>query len=296
VTCVWPADTACCPEWEEYPVEVRASALITATDLLWTLSGRQFTGIPLGEAFPDEAAQGALVAAGYTLENCYTILRPCKEHCGTACCDTCGWPGSAAGAGWYSPWMPYIQGGQWFNATCDTCQDSCQCGAPLDELNLPGPVADVKTVWVDGAVFTDWVLYAPNRLMRTDGEPWPECQHLDRDLTEEGTWAVQYAQGVPVPEGGKRAAGQLACDFARLCAGDKRCRIPANVVSVTREGVSYDLDPTSFYTAGLTGIPAVDLWLSSVNPGHNRRASGVYTPQTVGRRDWVRRQPGEVTP
>ncbi|MGW0681816.1 hypothetical protein ACWD2L_00440 [Streptomyces sp. NPDC002754] len=293
MTCIWPADMSCCEEWSSYPVEVRASALITASDILWALSGRVFTGEPLSSAFtPEEIAE--LEALGYT-DGCSTILRPCKQHCGSPC-DTCGWPGDLYGANWYAPWAPYMDNGRWFNATCGTCGDRCQCGTGLDVLALPGPVAKVNAVYVDGTVFTDWALYNADMLVRTDGEQWPGCQSLDKDLTEEGTWGVDYTRGVPVPEGGKRAVAQLACDFARLCAGDKRCRIPANVVAVTRDGVSYDLDPTSFYAEGKTSIPAVDIWLASVNPKHIPRPFGVYTPQTVRRDGYVRRQPGEVTP
>lgn len=292
MTCVWPADLSCC-DWDSYDVQVRASALVAATEILWALSGRVFAGEPMADAFTaDEMTE--LKIAGYT-PDCSTILRPCKQHCGTAC-DMCGWPGPIAGPSWYTPWMPYLRDGTWFNASCGSCGDLCQCGAPLDELELPGPVAKVNAVYIDGAVFTEWALYNSDTLVRTDGEDWPGCQHLDRELTDEGTWAVDYVRGVPVPEGGKRAAGLLACELAKLCTGDKTCRIPANVTSVTRDGVSFTFDPNEFYAQGKTGIPAIDLWLSAVNPGHMREPSGVYTPQTLRRRGWQRRQPGEVRP
>jgi hypothetical protein len=287
MTCIWPADTGCCSDdWDDYPAELRATALVSASEILWRLTGRVFAGVPLSTAFTaDEISE--LENSGYT-PDCSTILRPCKDHC-TSTCGTC--EGNS-----YSTWTPYLLGGQWYNVTCGTCGDGCQCGTPLDEVELPGPVAQVNTVWIDGEVFNDWALYNANLLMRTDGEPWPGCQDLAADLTEIDTWAVDYTRGAPVPADGRRAAGVLACELAKLCTGDKRCRIPSNVVSVTRDGVSYDLDPTSFYTNGLTGIPQVDLFISSVNPGHNRRPSGVYTPQTIRRDGYVRRQPGEVTP
>lgn len=293
MTCVLPADMSCCGEWAEYPVELRASALTAASETLWRLTGRVFAMVPLSTAFtPEEVTE--LESLGYT-DDCSAILRPCKQHCGSAC-DTCGWPGDPYGAGWYTPWVPYLDAGVWFNASCGTCGDTCQCGAGLDVLELPGPVAQVNTVWIDGAVFEAWALYNANMLVRTDGEQWPACQNLDRDLTEDGTWGVDYTRGIPWPVGGRRAVGALACEFARLCSGDKRCRIPANVVSVTRDGVSYDLDPTTYYENGLTSLPEVDLFVSSVNPKHIARPFGVYTPQTIRRDGYVRRQPGEVTP
>ncbi|MFJ8934028.1 hypothetical protein ACIRLA_46435 [Streptomyces sp. NPDC102364] len=290
MTCIWPAATGCCSDdWEQYPPGLRASALIAATDILWALSGRVFTGVPLSDAFTEEE-MAQLEDAGYT-PDCSTLLRPCQSHC-TAGCDVCAANGIAA-----TTWTPFLAGGQWYNLTCGTCGDGCQCGTPLDELELPGPVAKVNTVWIDGAEFTNWALYNSNLLMRTDGEPWPGCQRLDLDLTEPDTWAVDYVRGVPVPEGGKRAAGILACEFAKACTGDKRCRIPANVSQVTRDGVAYTFDPTTFYDNGKTGIPEVDLWLSAVNPHHSVRPSGVYTPELVARRrGYQRRQPGEVRP
>lgn len=294
MTCIWPADTSCCSEWDTYPAEQRAAALVSASDILFRLTGRVFTGVPLSEAFTaDEMTE--LEAAGYTAD-CSTILRPCRQHAPSGC-DVCG---PVSPAGWpygTGAFIPYMDGGQWFNAACGTCGDTCQCGADVDEIELPGPVAQVNAVYIDGAVFTDWALYNENSLVRTDpGGTWPKCQNLALDLTEAGTWGVDYVRGLPVPADGRRAVGTLACELARLCTGDKRCRIPANVTSVVRDGVSYTFDPGEFYTAGLTGIPSIDLFISSVNPGHNRRPSGVYTPATLARRDWIRRQPGEVTP
>lgn len=292
MTCIWPADTTCCPEWDTYDVQLRAVALVSASDVLWRLTGRIFSGVPMEDAFTPEEMD-TLIDAGYT-PDCSTIIRPCRKH---DPCDTCGMVTN--GAGWAygtGAFIPYLDGGQWFNAVCGRCGDTCQCGADVDQIELPGPVAQINTVWVDGEVFNDWALYNSNILIRTDGEQWPACQDLAADLTAEGTWGVDYQRGIPVPADGRRAAGILACEFARLCAGDKRCRIPAQVTQVTREGVSYTIDPNEFFTVGLTGIPQVDLFISSVNPGHNRRPSGVYTPDTVTRKPWMRRQPGEVTP
>jgi hypothetical protein len=292
MTCVWPVDPAsCCTGWDDYSLPVRAAARITATEILFALSGRQFTGISLASAFPGDGA--ALEEAGYTLDGCTITVRPCRQHSGTAC-DSCGWPGSRTGSSWYAPWIPYLHDGTWYNASCGACGDTCACDGTLDELVLPGPVSSVSRVVVDGALFTDWALYDTATLVRTDGEPWPRCQNLGANLSDAGTWAVEYVRGLPVPVGGERAAGILACELAKACTGQK-CRIPANVTEVTRDGVSYTFDPTVYYQSGLTGIPEVDLWLNAVNPGHNRRPSGIYSPQTITS-DRVRRTPKEVWP
>lgn len=290
MTCILPADTSCCPEWSDYPVELRASALVAASELLWRLTGRAFAMVPLSTAFTAEEMT-ELEAAGYT-DGCSTILRPCRQHCQSAC-DLCGY-----GTDWADgpSFMPYLAAGQWYNLAC--CGDGCQCGNPLDEIELPGPVAQVNHVWVDGEEITDWALYNANILVRTNPDDgWPGCQRLDQDLTEVDTWAVDYTRGLPWPAGGRRVVGVLACEFARLCAGDKRCRIPANVTQVTRDGVSYNIDASAFIEQGLTGFaPEVDLFISSINPDRLRRPSGVYTPQTLRRDGYIRRQPPEVMP
>lgn len=292
MVCVWPLDpSSCCPDWDDYDPGTRASAWITASQILWSLSGRRFVGVPLADEYDGLYTP----TAGWDDTGCTTTLRPCRQHTGIAC-DTCGWPGMGAGIGWYGgpAFIPYLAGGQWYNATCGTCGTTCDCDGTLDRLELPGPVAAVGAVYIDGEIFTDWSLYNSETLIRTDGEPWPRCQNLAADLTEAGTWAVEYVRGIPVPVGGRRAAAILACELAKACTGQK-CRIPANVTEVTRNGVSFTFDPTVYYTSGLTGIPEVDLWLSATNPGRNRRSSAVYTPHTLTR-DNVRRQPGEVTP
>lgn len=72
--------------------------------------------------------------------------------------------------------------------------------------------------------------------------------------------------GTPVPGGVGVLVGTLAKEFLDACSGGK-CRLPRRVQQVSRQGVSYQMvDPTDIYRSGLTGIPEIDIWLSSVNP------------------------------
>lgn len=74
---------------------------------------------------------------------------------------------------------------------------------------------------------------------------------------------IRYVRGVPLPAGGANAAGRLASQVFFNCTGDKRCRLPQNVRSVTRQGVSADFTPPE---DGKTGLQDVDMWVQSVNP------------------------------
>jgi len=117
-------------------------------------------------------------------------------------------------------------------------------------------------------------------------ECWPTCQDMSLPPTEPNTFEVTYLRGKPVPEYGLWAAGLLACELIKACASpgeDCLCRLPANVQSVVREGVSIDLEAFRLGGAGdplfgRTGIPEVDLWLSTVNPNRLTSRARAYSP------------------
>ena len=126
-----------------------------------------------------------------------------------------------------------------------------------------------------------------NRLIRTDGGTWPTCQNLENLIQPRrrwphearGTFAIQYWRGLPVPPGGRRAVAMLACELWKACTGDRSCRLPQHVQSITREGVQYQLvDPTDYTKGGRTGLPDVDMWLAQVNPHGMRAQPAVYSP------------------
>ena len=94
-----------------------------------------------------------------------------------------------------------------------------------------------------------------------------------------GSFAVQYWRGTPVPPGGRRAVSMLACELWKACTGDKTCRLPQHVQSVTREGVQYTMvDPTDHTAGGKTGLPDVDMWINQVNPKGMKQQVGVWSP------------------
>lgn len=253
--CDWPLDVTCVPAWAETPPNVQVAATEWATFILWALTGRQYGG-------------------------CQYTVRPCGPTCGMLQ-RYLTWPvnaASASGAGY--PWMiPWIDNGLWRNCGC---AGGCSC-APRCQVALPGSVATVDEVRVDGVVLDpsayrlDSVGTQP-MLVRIDGECWPECQDLDLPLTEPGTFAVTFTAGKAVPVAGQIAAGKLAGEFAKACVGAE-CALPQQLASLSRNGVEVTVvDPTLLLENGLTGIADVDLFIRSVNPTGRRTRTRVLSP------------------
>jgi hypothetical protein len=91
---------------------------------------------------------------------------------------------------------------------------------------------------------------------------------------------LSYRFGTTVTAAAKRAVIQLAHELwleAHPELGE--CQLPQRTSSVNREGIAYTIfDPQEYLSQGRTGLPSVDLWISSVNPVRAYRPAGVYTP------------------
>ena len=255
--CAWTIDTSCCPGWDEFTPEQQATATDWATGILDALTGRQFAQCPV-------------------------VIRPCGKRC--------GWYGgyltfpvnSAQASGLGAPWMtPYIGvGGVWRNCGC---AGPCSCRARC-EAYIPGPIAEIIEVKVDGVILDPAayrldVTQAGPVLVRTDGDCWPECQDMDLSDDEPGTWSVQYRPGSPLPRIGQLAAGELACEFAKACAGADGCALPSQLISMSRNGVDIQMaDPNTMLENGFTGLPNVDLFVKTVNPHKLMQRPRVLSP------------------
>ena len=109
------------------------------------------------------------------------------------------------------------------------------------------------------------------------GTPWTPCNV-----------EITYSYGIPVPTAGKMAARKLAIEFARLWSGDEDCELPQRVTSVSRQGVSYTiLDNQEFIDELRTGLYEIDLFLKVVNPDNARRKSKVFSPDQPRARKYV---------
>lgn len=246
----WPLDTSCLPaDWVEPYTADQLAAMNVATEILWRLTAGQFG-------------------------TCSITLRPCSQKC------------TDFPSGLFGPYnglpVPFVNGGEWFNMGC-LCRSKCGCG-PICEIKLPGPVNSITEIRIDGLVVnpsTYWVHNA-RRLVRKQPDCWPECQHMDRPITDEGTFSITYVRGEPVPPGGRRAVSYYAVELWKACGNAKGCRLPQRVREITREGISMTLlDPMEFLDEGLVGLPEVDTWLRSVNPTGRRSQSRVYSPDSA---------------
>ncbi|MFG2225386.1 hypothetical protein [Streptomyces sp. NPDC048644] len=176
-----------------------------------------------------------------------------------------------------------LDGGRWYNRPCDCGPSGCSC-VPLCVIDLPGPVHEVLEVRQDGQIVdaSGYVLHrtpSGGRLVRIDGECWPDCQRLDRPDTEPDTLSVRYLRGLDVPAAGRRAAGQLACEIDRLCHGAPgSCALPTGTKSVTREGVTYEVVPPGSWPETLEAhLPQAWAWVQLVNPARVRQFGAVFS-------------------
>jgi hypothetical protein len=252
----WPVDTSCLGDtWEGYSAETQATAILLAVETLRALTA-------------------------YRVGGCPVTVRPCLTqwpYIGT-------WLAFPAGAGWSSTtaWQPYYYAGQWTNIACG-CPGVCTCLPDRRaQVTLEG-VGRVTEVKVDGAVLdpTAWKVIDGNVLVRTDGGLWPTCQDLMLDDDQPDTFAVTYTPGANPGRLGGVAAGRLAGEYALLCEG-RACRLPSNVRTVARNGVTLDL-ATEAWPNGLTGLRDVDVFIRRWNPHALRTASVSYNVDTMRR-------------
>lgn len=225
-------------------------AVSMATRVLWSLTGRQFG-------------------------TCTTTLRPCRTDC------TEGWPGG----GWDMWSMPttygygYLDGMYWYPLGCGGCNTgACGCDT-VSETRLPDGVSSIVQVKVDGSPLATGAYRVDNNrlLVRTDGQAWPRCNNLSKNDTQTGTWSVTAVYGQEVPDGGKVAAGELACEILKAMRGEE-CRLPAGVTQLVRQGVTISVpDFGDILMHGRTGLYLCDMFIMSENPKHLRQRGRVYS-------------------
>lgn len=240
--CEWTIDTGCCSDWDTYSTEVKQAATDYATTVLWAATGRRF-GL------------------------CTKVVRPC----GRQCSDETG--GNVYGWWWSDGvWLPYIFDGVWRNCWCGCNGLAGCCGCNVDcQVYLEGPVNSIISVTVDGETIDPNTYRVDNGvwLVRThdesDEDCWPQFQNFNKS-SGEGTFVVSYLKGLAVPTALQRAAGELACEYAKACVGAV-CRLPGRVTNLARQGVSISMvEVDVLLEKGLTGIATVDQVIRTFNP------------------------------
>lgn len=256
-TCGWTIDTTCCPDWATYSPAVQAAATSQAVNLLDRLTAYQFGQCPI-------------------------TVRPCNSRC-QGFTGYMTWPvGQPGSNGSGMPWMiPFVDNGIWRNCGCT---GGCSCNARC-EIDMTGPVAAIVEITIDGVIL-DPSAYRLDRvpgrgavLVRTDGDCWPECQDMNVDSGEVGSFTVEYRPGRALPADAPLYVGMLACEFAKACSGGGDCALPQQLQSLSRDGVDLQVvDPSILPEAILTGIAAVDRFVRSVNPSNLRQRARVLSP------------------
>lgn len=223
-------------------------AVSMATRVLWKLSGMQFG-------------------------TCSITLRPCRREC----YGEWPWGWNEWNSGWRGSevWTGFRY---WFPFSCGACTSGCSC-TEVSEVVLPTPVNEITSVLVDGAELPTTSYRVDNNrlLVRTDGQRWPQCNDLNKDDTEAGTWSVTANYGQGVPDSARMAMGELACEIVKAGKGED-CRLPPGVVSLARQGVTIQYpDVGQLLKDGRTGLYLVDMFLAAENPNGLKQRARFYS-------------------
>ena len=184
-------------------------------------------------------------------------VRPCGRSCGIR------QYGYIAGPGFH----PYLtETGQYANCFCNA---GCDCD-DSGSIWLHPPVGEIIEVSIDGTTLAaeNYSVVNGTDLVRTDGRQWPSCSK---------TFLVTYRQGYPIDQLGQFAGGVLAHEFYKASINDNKCRLPSNVTSISRAGVSMQMS-TGLFPDGLTGIREVDAFVRQWNPNGLKARPSVWSP------------------
>lgn len=233
--------------------EFAYEACKTASNLLWAMSGRKFSGVT-------------------TVTERYV----------------CAQRSYRLGAS-HKTYQPVILNGDIYNIPTEEFDDFSDIVSdgmsPNSRIKLRGrPVTKIHTIRTRSGDIVDpsaYYLVDHSTIQAAAGIPWTPCNI-----------EVTYSYGNYPPTSGKMAARTLAIEFAKLWSGDDDCALPQRVTSISRQGVSYTLlDSQDFIEELKTGIYAVDLFLKSVNPDKARARSRVFSPDVPRGRRYTPKPP-----
>jgi hypothetical protein len=233
--------------------EFALEAAQTASYLLWTMSGRKFSGL-------------TTVTERYVCaKRAYRMGASSKNYYAT------------------------LINGEAFNIPISDFDQYAELVAdglsPESRIKMRGrPIVKVHTIRTrDGRIIDPAGYYVVDRstIQASAGVPWTPCNI-----------EVTYTYGTEVPVAGKMAARTLAIEFAKLWSDDETCQLPQRVTSIARQGVTYTLlDSQDFIAEVRTGVYAIDLFLKAVNPVGAKAKSRVFSPDVPRGRTYNRRPP-----
>lgn len=234
-------DVAACCSVETSDGSVFDTVAISASQLLFELSGRLFPG-PLGP-------------------------KKVRPDC-TGC--TCGYQVTSGG---------YVIEGMW-SSLCCFCGVQCEpsiiklAGYPVRNIT------EVKIDGVAINPSGNYRLHKHRYAMRTDGLRWPVRQDLTLQDSEEHTFSISYTYGQSPPQLGVDAAAQLACEMYKACSG-VACALPTGTIREVRQNLTIEKSAfiSWGYNRGWkTGLSLVDAFLAAYNPTGMRRQPTFWAP------------------
>lgn len=247
--------------WQPSPDELAvlcAQSAMAASEILFALSGRQFTGL---------CGPVMVRPVNRPVDQDQRMTGPWGP-----------WSGTWGGFSGIGPGIPM------------TVSHYGPSHPPEIELGVY-PVRQITLVKIDGVTIpsAEYELRDHRTLVRirptastgsTERYGWPTSQVPDLPDTEPGTFSVSYTYGQPPPEAGRIAAVKLG-EFLLLPQLGDTSQYPKRVTNVTRQGVSAQVASVQdALKDGSLGIWEVDAFLLAVNPGRLRRQATVFSPDT----------------
>lgn len=262
------------PEVQAYVAQTEADATLPklepwmlnaaarfASEILYSLSGRQFSGL----------------ARTY----CRPVARP--E----------GWDARSWGAGTFSSyWDSWGGGFSMGYGAASAPALGYHLGAHYPaEVALNYPVQYIESIKIDGTTIPpdeyrvdDYRLLVRTKptagATPTARSGWPHWQALWLPDTEEQTFSVTYWYGAAPPQAGVTAAEVFATELALDMVGADN-RLPARITTITRQGETAAVtDSLESLQQGWTGIPICDYFIFANNPHRLARRGSVWSPDT----------------
>lgn len=212
----------------------------------------------------------------YRIAVCPITVRPCAaRHAPSG-----SWIAAPVGGGHFP--VKSTPTGLLVYGACGCSSNECACTA-LSAITLPPPVGGVEAVRMDGELI-DPERYRVHGLSLVSLDPemtWPAEQDLRVAADEPGAFSVTYWRGAKPNALLNYAAGILANEFYLAMSSSPKCRLPGGVRTVSRQGVTYDVD-TTLFDGGYTRIREVDAVIRLYNPNRLTAPSRVVSPD-VGR-------------
>jgi len=239
--------------------------IVAASQILWTLTGRQYDGL------------------------CTATIRPSHEVCtcsGGCSAHSWGWPGLG---GFWGYGGTFLIGPPWGGLGYGWGSQGQILGCSW-EILLGSNAREITSIKIDGVEVdsTTYRLDPGGRLIRVQPDPngvplwWPCCESPAAPSGAPGTFEVTFTYGFDPPQMVVLAAAVLAGEMA-LGANPSTaavCKLPRHVQTMTRQGVTatFVTDVSTILDKGYTGIPIVDQAIAATNINHLKRRARVLTP------------------